>query len=282
MNDLIVFNKPYGVICQFTPHEKHGCLKDYIDVPGFYPAGRLDTDSEGLLLLTDNGRLQAQIADPKYKQEKTYWAQVEGSPDESKLAVLRQKMDLGDFVAQGARVRVLAPEETASLWQRQPPIRERKSVPDFWLEITIREGKNRQVRRMTAAVGFPTLRLIRTQIGSVNLIDLGVALGESTPLEALFYDEFRHLLKQKNKTQDHAKSGLSWKDQKMKDQQRKNQSSKDHSNNGFKPNKTKSKNSQTEKSDSRQKSGNPSSGRRNTNSPKPSNRRATTKQRNKE
>lgn len=178
MKNLIIFNKPYGVICQFSPHEKHRSLKDYISLPHFYPAGRLDTDSEGLLLLTNDGRLQAQIAHPQFKVNKTYWAQVEGSPDEGKLAVLRQKMDLGDFVAQGARVRVLAPEETASLWQRQPPIRERKSVPDFWLEITIREGKNRQVRRMTAKAGYPCLRLVRVKIGQIDLFAEHLALGE--------------------------------------------------------------------------------------------------------
>ena len=178
MKNLIIFNKPYGVICQFSPHEKHRSLKDYISLPHFYPAGRLDTDSEGLLLLTNDGRLQAQIAHPQFKVNKTYWAQVEGSPDENKLAVLRQKMDLGDFVAQGARVRVLAPEETASLWQRQPPIRERKSVPDFWLEITISEGKNRQVRRMTAKAGYPCLRLVRVKIGQIDLFAEHLALGE--------------------------------------------------------------------------------------------------------
>ena len=178
MKNLIIFNKPYGVICQFSPHEKHRSLKDYISLPHFYPAGRLDTDSEGLLLLTNDGRLQAQIAHPQFKVNKTYWAQVEGSPDENKLAVLRQKMDLGDFVAQGARVRVLAPEETASLWQRQPPIRERKTVPDFWLEITISEGKNRQVRRMTAKAGYPCLRLVRVKIGQIDLFAEHLALGE--------------------------------------------------------------------------------------------------------
>ena len=178
MKNLIIFNKPYGVICQFSPHDKHRSLKDYISLPHFYPAGRLDTDSEGLLLLTNDGRLQAQIAHPQFKVNKTYWAQVEGSPDENKLAVLRQKMDLGDFVAQGARVRVLAPEETASLWQRQPPIRERKTVPDFWLEITISEGKNRQVRRMTAKAGYPCLRLVRVKIGQIDLFAEHLALGE--------------------------------------------------------------------------------------------------------
>ncbi len=177
MNRLIMFNKPYGVICQFSPHEKHACLKDFIDLPNYYPAGRLDTDSEGLLLLTDDGRLQARIADPKFKLEKTYWAQVEGAPDENKLALLRQPMNLGDFVTRPAKVRVLSEQETTRLWPRQPPVRERKTVPDFWLEIKISEGKNRQVRRMTAKAGYPCLRLIRVAVGRINLFDADLALG---------------------------------------------------------------------------------------------------------
>ena len=158
MNDLIVLNKPYGVICQFSTHEKYGCLKDYVSLPDFYPAGRLDTDSEGLLLLTNDGRLQARIADPRFKLEKTYWAQVEGSPDEAKLDMLRRGVDLGDFVTRPAKVRLLEAGEADVLWPRVPPIRVRKSVPDFWVEIRISEGKNRQVRRMTAKAGFPCLR----------------------------------------------------------------------------------------------------------------------------
>ena len=180
MNDLIVLNKPYGVICQFSTHEKYGCLKDYVVLPDFYPAGRLDTDSEGLLLLTNDGHLQARIADPRFKLEKTYWAQVEGSPDEAKLDMLRRGVDLGDFVTRPAKVRVLEAGEADVLWPRVPPIRVRKSVPDFWVEIRISEGKNRQVRRMTAKAGFPCLRLVRVAIGRLNLFDLGLALGQWT------------------------------------------------------------------------------------------------------
>ena len=175
---LICFYKPYGVLSQFTPEGRWRGLKDFIDVPGVYVAGRLDTDSEGLLLLTNNGRLQAQIAEPKFGKEKTYWAQLEGSPDEAKLNLLRQKMDLGDFIARPARVRVLDAAETAALWPRQPPIRVRKSVPDFWLEITLGEGKNRQVRRMTAKAGYPCLRLVRVAIGRLNLFEQNLALGQ--------------------------------------------------------------------------------------------------------
>lgn len=175
---LIAFNKPCGVISQFSPHETHASLKDYIDAPGYYPAGRLDTDSEGLLLLTCDGRLQARIAEPRHGKQKTYWAQVEGSPGDDRLALLRQPMDLGDFITRPAQVRLLAPEETASLWPRTPPIRVRKSVPDFWLELRIHEGKNRQVRRMTARAGYPCLRLIRTAIGRLDLHTLDLAPGQ--------------------------------------------------------------------------------------------------------
>ena len=183
MNKLILFNKPYGVICQFSPHEKHGCLKDYIEAPGFYPAGRLDTDSEGLLLLTNDGRLQAQISSPKFKTEKTYWAQVEGQPDETKLAILKRGVDLGDFISQPAKVRIMSAHETAHLWPRQPPIRVRQTVPDFWLEIKISEGKNRQVRRMTAKAGYPCLRLVRTAIGGIALFDIGLMPGQWQPAD---------------------------------------------------------------------------------------------------
>ena len=167
MPTLILLNKPYGVICQFTPSPPHRCLADLIDRPGVYPAGRLDTDSEGLLLLTDHGPWQARIADPKHKLSKTYWVQVEGEPDDAALDALRAGVDLGDFVTLPAEVRRI--DEPAGLWPRTPPIRYRASIPTAWLELTIREGKNRQVRRMTAKVGHPTLRLIRARIGEFSL-----------------------------------------------------------------------------------------------------------------
>ncbi|GGY25921.1 pseudouridine synthase [Paludibacterium paludis] len=166
MPDLILLNKPYGVICQFSEHETHPTLKTCVDVPGVYPAGRLDTDSEGLVLLTPDGAVQHGISDPRWKLPKTYWVQVEGIPDDSQLDALRHGVDLGDFVTREARVERLAPPD---LWPRHPPVRFRKSVPDSWLALTIHEGKNRQVRRMTARVGLPTLRLVRVAIGPWRL-----------------------------------------------------------------------------------------------------------------
>ena len=170
MPSLILLNKPYGVICQFSPSPPHQCLADYVAIPAVYPAGRLDTDSEGLLLLTDHGPWQARIADPKHKLPKTYWVQVEGEPDDAALDALRRGVDLGDFVTRPADVRRI--EEPEGLWPRNPPIRYRASIPTSWLELTLREGKNRQVRRMTAKVGHPTLRLIRARIGDFSLAGL--------------------------------------------------------------------------------------------------------------
>ena len=167
---LLCFHKPYGVLSQFTPEGKWQGLKDWIDVPGVYVAGRLDADSEGLLLLTNDGQLQARIADPRHKMEKTYWVQVEGVPAEEKLQALRDGVQLNDGPTLPATVQRL--ETAPTLWPRDPPVRFRKTVPDAWLAITLREGRNRQVRRMTAAVGLPTLRLVRVSIGAYGLGDL--------------------------------------------------------------------------------------------------------------
>ena len=165
MSRLIGFNKPYGVLCQFTDERTatpRPTLAQFIDVPGVYPAGRLDFDSEGLLLLTDDGRLQARIADPRFKLPKTYLVQVEGDVGEDALASLRRGLPLKDGTTLPAEAeRIPDPD----LWPRTPPIRVRQSIPDCWLKLTIREGRNRQVRRMTAAVGHPTLRLVRWAIG---------------------------------------------------------------------------------------------------------------------
>ncbi|MDR6853654.1 23S rRNA pseudouridine2457 synthase [Sphingomonas sp. BE123] len=164
---LILFNKPWGVLSQFTDEGSgHPTLADYIAMPGVYPAGRLDRDSEGLLLLTDDGRLQARIADPKHKMPKTYWAQVEGEPDAAALAALRTGVRLKDGVTRPALAERIDPP---AIWPRDPPVRFRKSVPDCWIALTITEGRNRQVRRMTAAVGHPTLRLVRWRVGDWTL-----------------------------------------------------------------------------------------------------------------
>jgi 23S rRNA pseudouridine2457 synthase len=164
---LIRFNKPYGVLSQFTPEGRWTGLIDHIDLPGVYVAGRLDADSEGLLLLTDDGQLQARIADPRFKMEKTYLVQVEGVVTQAALNQECRGVMLNDGLTLPARARALQPP--TALWPRNPPIRERKNIPTSWLELVIREGRNRQVRRMTAAVGLPTLRLIRTAVGPYNL-----------------------------------------------------------------------------------------------------------------
>jgi 23S rRNA pseudouridine2457 synthase len=173
MGRVLLFNKPFGVICQFSRDGLHPTLADYIPVPEFYPAGRLDTDSEGLLVLTDDGQLQHRITDPRHKLPKTYWVQVEGVLDDAALDKLRCGVRLPDFTTQPAGASLMEPP--VHLWPRNPPVRERRAIPTSWLELTIKEGKNRQVRRMTAAVGFPTLRLIRYRIGEWTLdgLDLG-------------------------------------------------------------------------------------------------------------
>ena len=164
---LLVFNKPYGVLSQFTPEGRWRGLKDFIDMPGVYACGRLDADSEGLLLLTNHGALQARISNPKYKMPKTYWVQVEGVPGLAAISALCAGVQLNDGITLPATARVI--DEPPELWQRTPAVRVRQSIPTAWLELCITEGRNRQVRRMTAAVGLPTLRLIRAAIGPYGI-----------------------------------------------------------------------------------------------------------------
>nr|WP_252728099.1 pseudouridine synthase [Alteromonas sp. C1M14] len=165
-----MFNKPFNVLTQFTDQAGRQTLKDYIPVPGVYAAGRLDRDSEGLLVLTDDGKLQHRLANPKQKTSKTYWVQVEGTPDAKALDALRHGVTLKDGLTRPAKVSVI---ETPSVWPRTPPVRFRQHIPTTWLSITLTEGKNRQVRRMTAHVGYPTLRLIRYRIGSWTIDGIG-------------------------------------------------------------------------------------------------------------
>lgn len=180
MPQVLLFNKPFHVLSTFTGAQGHQTLRDYVDAPGYYAAGRLDFDSEGLLVLTDDGQLQARLAEPRHKVPKTYYAQVEGAIDRAALARLRAGVTLNDgptWPAAAERV-----DEPAWLWPRTPPIRERRLIPTSWVQLTIREGRNRQVRRMTAAVGFPTLRLIRWSVGAWDLA--GLEPGQSRLVEA--------------------------------------------------------------------------------------------------
>ncbi|MGD8907075.1 MAG: pseudouridine synthase [Gammaproteobacteria bacterium] len=180
---IIVLNKPFRVLCQFTDSKDRSTLADYVPVPDVYPAGRLDFDTEGLVVLTDDGALQSRISSPRFGMEKSYWAQVEGIPDEAALEGLRKGVLVAGRLTRPAQVARIGPPE--DLWLRTPPVRYRKSVPDSWLSITLKEGRNRQVRRMTAAVGFPVLRLIRYRIGPWTVS--GLAPGEwrevSTPAD---------------------------------------------------------------------------------------------------
>ena len=173
MSRIVLFNKPYGVLCQFTDRQGRATLADYIDIKNIYAAGRLDRDSEGLVILTNDGRLQHKITDPKHKMDKTYWVQVEGEIGEQALASLSTGIDLKDGHTLPAKARRM--ETPPSLWPRDPPVRQRRHIPTSWLELTLSEGRNRQVRRMTATVGYPTLRLIRYRVGSwtIDGIDSG-------------------------------------------------------------------------------------------------------------
>ncbi|WP_018867776.1 MULTISPECIES: pseudouridine synthase [unclassified Thioalkalivibrio] len=179
MARIVLFHKPWGVLPQFTDPEGRPTLADYIEIPGVYPAGRLDRDSEGLMVLTDDGRLNARLTQPRHKTSKTYWVQVEGEPDDAALAALREGVELKDGLTRPAKVERMDPPD---LPERDPPVRFRRHIPTRWLAITLREGRNRQVRRMTAAVGHPTLRLVRYRVGSWTLD--GLARGEVRVLDS--------------------------------------------------------------------------------------------------
>ncbi len=184
---LVAFNKPYGVVSQFTPEGRWQGLADFLSLPEFRVAGRLDADSEGLLLLTDNGALQARIAEPRHKLTKCYWAQVEGIPDAAALDHLRAGPILNDGPTRACNVELLPEDiEARCLWPRNPPIRFRKAIPTTWIAVTLTEGRNRQVKRMCAAVGFPVLRLVRVSVGGVDLLTLNegalLPLGQSMPI----------------------------------------------------------------------------------------------------
>ena len=188
MTNLILFNKPFGVLSQFTDHDNRPTLADFISVPNVYAAGRLDRDSEGLLLLTDGGNLQQSISDPKNKMEKTYCAQVEGIISTEAIRLLQKGITLNDGPTQPASAIII---DEPMLWERVPPVRERKNIPTSWLELTISEGRNRQVRRMTAAVGFPTLRLVRVKIGPWIMEDLKPGEFEQVQLSQMQFEAIR-------------------------------------------------------------------------------------------
>lgn len=209
---ILIFNKPFNVLCQFSDSAGRQTLKDYIQIKNLYPAGRLDLDSEGLLLLTDNGVLQHLISHPDNKLDKTYWVQVEGTPNESALSQLEQGVILKDGKTKPAKV---APIEEPQIWARNPPIRYRANIPTSWLQLSIREGKNRQVRRMTAAVGHPTLRLIRAAIGPILLDDLVLGEYREIPLDSLLQDpnlpvSWRKMLVNENTISKPIKKKTAW------------------------------------------------------------------------
>jgi len=186
---LILFNKPFQVLCQFSPQDGRESLADYIKRPNVYPAGRLDADSEGLMLLTDDGKLQHAIAHPDHKEAKTYLVQVDGALDGQALARLQAPLDLGDFVTKPCKAVQIA--EPGWLWPRNPPIRVRADKPTSWIAITLQEGKNRQVRRMTAAIGLPTLRLVRSSIGPFSLATHPLMPGEWLEVESGKISKYR-------------------------------------------------------------------------------------------